>query len=100
MPFPDRSIDIAVAFLALHEIRDERERVRALAELRRVLVPTGRLMVTEHLRDAANLCAFNFGFFHFHTRCTWLRAFDEAGFRVLSAPRTTPFITTFILEPL
>ncbi len=98
--FLDRSIDIAVAFLSLHEIRDERERIHALIELRRVLAPTGRLIVTEHLRDVANFCAFNFGFFHFHARSAWLRAFGEGGFRVLSSRRTTPFITTFILEPL
>ncbi len=100
LPFPNRSIDIAVAFLSLHEVRDDGERIRALTELRRVLAPTGRLIVSEHLRDVANFCAFNFGFFHFHARSTWLRAFGEAGFRVLSSRRTTPFITTFILEPL
>jgi len=100
LPFPNSSIDLAVAFLSLHEIRAERERIDALIELRRVLAPTGRLIVTEHLRDVANFWAFNFGFFHFHARSTWLRAFGDAGFRVLSTRRTSPFITTFILEPL
>lgn len=100
LPFPDRTIDIAVAFLSLHEIRDDGERIRALTELRRVLALSGQLIVTEHLRDVANFCVFNFGFFHFHARSTWLRAFGEAGFRVLSSRRTKLFITTFILEPL
>jgi SAM-dependent methyltransferase len=99
LPFPDGSIDLALAFLSLHEVRDASERVRALTEIHRTLKPTGRLVVTEHLRDVANFCAFNVGFFHFHSRSTWMRAFDQAALRVHATRRTTPFITTFILHP-
>jgi SAM-dependent methyltransferase len=99
LPFPDKAIDLALAFLSLHEIRDEDERIRALSEMHRTLKPTGRLMVTEHLRDVANFCAFNIGFFHFHSRAAWMRAFSRAGFSVRNVHRTTPFITTFQLVP-
>ena len=99
LPFADGSFDLAVAFLSLHEIRDASERVRVLTEIRRTLKPTGHFIVTEHLRDVANFCAFNVGFFHFHSRRTWMRAFDQAGLRVYATRRTTAFITTFQLEP-
>lgn len=100
LAFPDSSIDLALAFLSLHEIRDEDGLIRALTEIRRTLRPTGRLILTEHLRDVANFCAFNIGIFHFHSQSTWLHTFDRAGLLVHSVRRTTPFITTFILHPL
>ena len=46
LPFPDGSFDAALSTLALCSIPDP---VRALAELRRVLRPGGRLLFMEHV---------------------------------------------------
>jgi ubiquinone/menaquinone biosynthesis C-methylase UbiE len=47
LPFPDDSFDTAVSTLALCTVADPS---RALAEVRRVLKPGGRLLFVEHVR--------------------------------------------------
>ncbi len=98
LPFADGAFDAVVAILSAHEIRDDHERATFFRELHRVIQPTGRIFVTEHLRDWNNFMAYTIGFFHFHSRTTWLRTFEQANLVVLQATKTTPFITTFILE--
>ncbi|MBS1569132.1 MAG: methyltransferase domain-containing protein [Bacteroidetes bacterium] len=99
LPIPDHSVELVVAFLSLHEVRDHGERVRFLSEIRRTLNPAGHLVVTEHLRDSVNFIAFNFGFLHFHSPIVWKSAFTASGLAVERQVRTTPFITTYILAP-
>jgi SAM-dependent methyltransferase len=99
LPLTDASLDRVLLFLAAHEIRDHSERVAFFREIRRVLNGEGRVIVTEHLRDAANIVVYSLGAWHFHTRQEWLSTFDEAGFRVVRSFRNNHFITTFILEP-
>lgn len=48
LPFEDASFDCAVSTLVLCTVRDQS---RALAELRRVLRPDGRLLFIEHVRS-------------------------------------------------
>jgi ubiquinone/menaquinone biosynthesis C-methylase UbiE len=98
LPFPDSSFDYTLVILAAHEIRDEKERVHFFKELNRVTSPTGQVFLTEHLRDLNNFMAYTIGFFHFHPRKSWLRTFDQSKLRVSREIKTTPFITTFILE--
>ena len=98
LPVEPGSVDLAIAFLSLHEIRDDLERVAILKTLRQSLRPNGPVIITEHMRDLPNLLVFTIGVFHFHSRHTWLRAFTDAGFTVGSELRTTPFITTFVLR--
>jgi SAM-dependent methyltransferase len=97
--FASGSVDVVHAFLSLHEVRDVHERGQWFASIRRVLRAEGRCIITEHQRDLPNLIAFNFGFVHFHSPDTWMRTFHEAGFRVERSLKTTPFITTYILQP-
>lgn len=97
LPFADRTFDRILAILSAHEIRDAVERVRFFRELRRTLKPTGRIFVTEHLRDRNNFLAYTVGFLHFHSRRTWLTTFDRAGLILVREIKTTPFITTFVL---
>jgi SAM-dependent methyltransferase len=99
LPLPDDSVDLALAFLAAHEIRDPAERAAFFREIRRVVKPTGLVIVTEHLRDTANFLAYNVGFFHFYSRRVWLATFQQAGLRVRQQIRITPFISAFILSP-
>jgi SAM-dependent methyltransferase len=98
LPFPTDTFDTALAILSAHEIRSEAERIQFFRELRRVTQPTGKIYLTEHLRDGPNFLAYTIGFLHFHSRATWLTTFQRAGLVVTREIKTTPFITTFILE--
>jgi ubiquinone/menaquinone biosynthesis C-methylase UbiE len=49
LPFEDDSFDVAVSTLVLCTVKDQ---PRALSELRRVLVPGGRLLFIEHVLSA------------------------------------------------
>lgn len=98
LPLQDNSADKIFTILSAHEIRNEEERKFFFHELRRAISPTGQIIVTEHLRDSANFLAYNIGAFHFHSRTTWLKAFQSSGLRVTEEIKITPFITTFILD--
>ncbi|HMG82104.1 MAG TPA: hypothetical protein VK559_03635 [Ferruginibacter sp.] len=98
LPLADSSIDTAFLLLAAHEIRNDRERIAFFEELKRVIVISGRIIVTEHLRDMANFLAYTMGAFHFHSKPTWLKTFTASGFVISKEIKVTPFITTFILE--
>ena len=97
IPLASGSVDVALLFLAAHEIRDTAERISFFRELRRALVPGGRVIVTEHLRDLSNLLVYSIGAWHFHPRREWLATFKGAGFQVMREFRNNPFITTFVL---
>lgn len=99
IPLADYSLDRVLLILAAHEIRDRDERVIFFRELKRVLAPGGRVVVTEHLRDLANIAAYSIGAWHFHPRGAWLATFKAAGFRVAGEFRNNLLITTFVLEP-
>jgi len=98
LPFQDNTADKVFAILSAHEIRNDEERICFFKELKRVLTTTGKIVVTEHLQDTANFLAYNIGFFHFHSRTTWLNTFQSAGLNVADEIKVTPFITTFILD--
>ena len=98
IPLPDASLDRVLLLLAAHEIRDRQERVCFFRELKRVLAPGGRVIVTEHLRDLPNIAAYSIGAWHFHPRAEWLATFHAAGWRVAREFRNNLLITTLILE--
>ncbi len=97
LTFPENSFDFSFAILAAHEIRNENERVQFFKELSRVTKTGSPIYVTEHLRDLNNFLAYSIGFFHFHSKQTWLRTFEKANLSVYKEIKVTPFITTFIL---
>lgn len=96
LPFLENSYDNSYAILSAHEIRNENERVRFFKELNRIT--KGQIFVTEHLRDFNNFMAYTIGVFHFHSRKSWLQTFKQADLTVTKKIKTTPFITTFVLE--
>jgi SAM-dependent methyltransferase len=100
LPVPTGSIDAALLLLSAHELRTDEARTALFTELRRVLGPGGRVVVAEHLRDAANFLAFGPGFLHFHSRRTWTRCFSRTRFDIHSEFPITPFVRVFVLRRL
>jgi hypothetical protein len=98
LPLGEDSVDLIFLTLAAHEIRNPQERIHFLKLLRSTLVPGGKIIVTEHLRDVNNFLAFNIGFQHFYSRNEWLNNFQEAGLEVISESKITPFISVFTLQ--
>jgi hypothetical protein len=96
-PLSAESADVVFGLLAIHELRTEAERTAWFAEARRCLRQRGRVVLAEHVRDAANFLAFGPGFFHFHSRASWLRCWEQAGLRCQDQFRVTPFIQILVL---
>jgi SAM-dependent methyltransferase len=98
LPAAGASIDAALLLLSAHELRTEAARVSLFAELHRVLTPSGRVIVAEHLRNLANFAAFGPGFLHFFARRTWTRTFTRSRFAIDREFSITPFIRVFVLR--
>jgi ubiquinone/menaquinone biosynthesis C-methylase UbiE len=98
LPLADNSMDAVFVILAAHEIRNSDEREKFFAELNRVIKPDGKIIVVEHLQDAANFLAYNIGFRHFHRYATWLQSFSQAGLTIQEEVKITPFLTAFTLS--
>lgn len=98
LPFDSESYDLILAIMSAHEMRDDISRIDLLREMRRCVTPDGEIVIVEHLRDAANLVAYNLGAFHFHSRSTWLANFRDAGLTVAIERKLNPWITTFSLQ--
>lgn len=97
-PVCARTLDAAFLIFAAHEIRDERERRLFLSCLRDGLVPGGKLVVVEHLRDWRNFLAYTVGFFHFFSAAQWKADFSAAGLMIRSQDGITPFVRVYVLE--
>ncbi len=97
LPTIDNSADKIFVIFAAHEIRNEQERLEFFKELKRVLKPTGEILITEHLRDTPNFLAYNIGFLHFYSKKTWLQTFQLAELTLKSEQKITPFISTYTL---
>ena len=95
IPLKDNSVDNIFLLSAIHEIREQDEKVQFLKECRRVCKPNGNVIMVEHLRDFPNFLAFTIGFTHFFSRATWRKAFKESGFSVFKETKFTPFMSIF-----
>jgi SAM-dependent methyltransferase len=100
IPEATASADTVCLLFAAHEIRDDAERAQFFREVARVLTPTGRAVVVEHLRDVPNFLAYTIGFLHFHSRRTWLTTFHEAGLSIETETPFTPFVRVFSVQKL
>ena len=96
-PAATESADVVFGLLAIHELRSDAERGAWFAEARRCLSSSGRVILVEHLRDIANFIAFGPGFLHFHSRWSWERGWESAGFRLADEFRVTPWVRVFVL---
>jgi hypothetical protein len=97
-PLAADSADVVLALLAIHELRSEAERSAWMAECRRCLRESGRVVLVEQVRDAANFLAFGPGFLHFHSPASWRRCWESAGLRSTAEFRVTPFVRIFVLS--
>lgn len=97
LPIADNSADKIFVIFAAHEIRNEDDRIKFFMELKRILKPTGQIIVAEHLRDTANFLAYNIGFLHFYSKQSWLNVFQSAGLQLKSEHKHTLFISIFTL---
>jgi hypothetical protein len=93
-----QSVDIVFNIFALHEIRNQVERIGFLKQQALALREDGHCIVVEHLRDVPNFLAYNIGFFHFFPARVWQTTFSEAGLSVRNRFNVTPFISVFILN--
>lgn len=97
-PAAAESADAVFGLLAIHELRRHAERCAWFSEAGRCLRHDGRVVLVEHLRDLANFLAFGPGFLHFHSRGSWQRAWESAGFRLVDEFRVTPWVRVFVLS--
>jgi arsenite methyltransferase len=53
LPFPDSSFDVIVSKAAIHNLYERRDRAKALAEIARVLAPSGQVLIDDirHIRE-------------------------------------------------
>lgn len=97
IPLEKNTVDLAIGFLSMHEIRDENERIVFFKNLKTILKQDGEILLIEHLRDIPNFLAYNIGFVHFLSKATWQRTFEEAGFYVQEEERINPLMSKFRL---
>jgi hypothetical protein len=97
-PVSERSADLVIGMLAIHELRRDAERVTWFAEAHRVLDAGGRVIVVEHVRDLANVAVFGPGALHFHSVAAWQRSWEQARFRLRDEFRVTKWVRVFVLE--
>ncbi|HRE09574.1 MAG TPA: methyltransferase [Ignavibacteria bacterium] len=92
------SYDIIFLLLAIHEIRNNDERINFFRKLKGSLSANGRIIVVEHQRDPANFIAFNIGFRHFFSPKTWIENFKASGLNLIETKKLTPFLNIYNLS--
>jgi arsenite methyltransferase len=81
IPFDNNLFDIVTCSSILNNLHGEKNRVKALTEIFRVLKPKGKCMVLEPLRNFTMFCAFTpFAFFQLGKRKDWENYAETAGF--------------------
>lgn len=98
IPLEKESADTIYLIFAAHEIRNDEERANFFLELNRILKPSGRIIIAEHLRDLPNFIVYTIGFFHFLSLSNWKKTFDSSGFKISEHKKHTPFINIFTLQ--
>lgn len=98
LPAADNDFDTVFLIFAAHELRHHEARVKFFQEVARVLLPTGEVILVEHLRDWSNFVAFGPGFLHFFSGSTWRHAAEAAHLSIRQRRTITPFVHVFVLR--
>jgi ubiquinone/menaquinone biosynthesis C-methylase UbiE len=97
LPFANEELDAAFVFFSAHELRQAEARTQFFGELRRVLKPSGRIVLLEHLRDWPNFLAFGPGSFHFLSRRTWMSGIESSDLALIQESAVTAFVRVLVL---
>jgi SAM-dependent methyltransferase len=92
------SLDSVFVTFAAHEVRNLDDQQALFSSLRRALRPGGRLIITEHPRDAANVAVYGPGALHFQPLATWHARAAEAGLSAESRLHITPFVQRVVYQ--
>jgi len=92
------SLDSIFVTFAAHEVRDTAGQRALFTALQRALRPGGRLIVTEHSRDAANFAVYGPGALHFQPLATWYARAGEAGLTGTNQMSITPFVRRAVFQ--
>jgi SAM-dependent methyltransferase len=92
------SLDSIFVTFAVHEVHDASGQRALFAALQRALRPGGRLIVTEHSRDAANFAVYGPGALHFQPLATWYARAAETGLTEANQLGITPFVTRVVFR--
>jgi SAM-dependent methyltransferase len=92
LPLTAGTLDTIFVTFAAHEVRDTAGQRALFAALHRALRPGGRLIITEHSRDAANFAVYGPGALHFQPLRTWYARAAEAGLTRAGQVSITPFV--------
>ncbi|HCU24440.1 MAG TPA: methyltransferase [Deltaproteobacteria bacterium] len=98
LPLAEAEMEAVFVIFSAHEIRGLQERIRFLKELGRILSPSGKIIVVEHLRDWKNFIAFGPGLGHFYSLKNWRFVFENAGLKIFREISWTPFVKIFLLQ--
>jgi SAM-dependent methyltransferase len=98
LPFQSGSLDTIFITFAAHEVRPLHDQRALFKELHRVLAAGGRLVVTEHMLDSANVGVYGPGAFHFQRAARWLRRASEVRFKLVGDDHKTPFVRRFVWQ--
>jgi SAM-dependent methyltransferase len=98
LPIRTASLDSIFMTFAVHEVRPARDQEALFCELHRVLAPGGRLVVTEHMLDAANVGAYGPGALHFQPAARWTHRARSVRFNLVSDVRLTPFVRRLVWQ--
>jgi SAM-dependent methyltransferase len=81
IPFDNNVFDIATCSSVLNSLPGEKNRVKSLKEIFRVLKPGGKCMLLEPLRNFRMFCAFTpFAVFQLGKKEQWENYAENAGF--------------------
>jgi SAM-dependent methyltransferase len=98
LPFEDQSQDVVLAITSIHEILNHKERVAFFEEAKRILKKDGLIIVSEQFRDMTNFIFFNIGAFHFLSQKQWEKAISDAGLKIITNTKITPFANRLVIK--
>jgi ubiquinone/menaquinone biosynthesis C-methylase UbiE len=81
LPFPNNSFDLVTSSSVINNLHDDAEKLKALAEVFRVLRPGGKFLMMEPLRNLRGFFTFSpFAFLELLTKDKWIQMLDETKF--------------------